>query len=167
MSNNNKEEFDISKVIELARVKKYEATVAGFAALDKIEKINIPKKLKTRKAAVQALYALSEGLIKYDYFTAEQRQKLDAEARKSDAPYKTSHSIPSAAPVVEEDLEEENIPEDEPKTDFFASSEDGEDGESEEADDEEEEDDDDDFDDDDSFDDDDEEEVVEPEEEEV
>ncbi|HMV42181.1 MAG TPA: DNA primase [Leptospiraceae bacterium] len=117
------QEFEIHKLIELARTKKYELAVAGFAALDKIDRVPVPKKLKTRKIAVQALYALSDGLVKYDYFTAEQRKKLQAEANMSDAPYKGFKGLfsNSAAPVVEEDIEEDYIPqEEEAKHDFVA-----------------------------------------------
>lgn len=154
------QEFEIGKLIELARHKKYELTSAGFAALDKIERVAVPKKLKTRKIAVQALYALSDGLIQYGYFSAEERKKLQAEANMSDAPYKGFKGLfsNSAAPVVEEDIEEDFIPqEEEAKHDYLAdgdgeeldSSLSEEEDEEEEDEDEEDEDDDDDLDDDD------------------
>ncbi len=120
------QEFEIGKLIELARHKKYELTSAGFAALDKIERIAVPKKLKTRKIAVQALYALSDGLVQYGYFSADERKKLHAEANMSDAPYKGFKGLfsNSAAPVVEEDIEEDFIPqEEEAKHDFVADGE--------------------------------------------
>lgn len=144
------QEFEIGKLIELARHKKYELTSAGFAALDKIERIAVPKKLKTRKIAVQALYALSDGMIKYDYFSPEERKKLQAEANMSDAPYKGGFkglfSNP-AAPVVEEDTEEDFIPqEEEAKHDFVAE---GDEMDSADADEEEDDEDDDDEDEDD------------------
>jgi hypothetical protein len=114
-------EFDVLRVVELARYKKYEITSAGFAALDKIDNIDsLPKKLKNRKPAVQALYAISEKLVNFDYFTPEQRKKLLQEAAMSDAPYKNKNIFSSSnAPVVEEDLEEEFIPQDEPKQNSF------------------------------------------------
>jgi len=147
------QEFEIGKLIELARHKKYELTSAGFAALDKIERIAVPKKLKTRKIAVQALYALSDGMVKYDYFSPEERKKLQAEANMSDAPYKGGFKglfSNSAAPVVEEDTEEDFIPqEEEAKHDFVADGD-----EMESADSDEEEDDDDDEDEDEEDDDD-------------
>lgn len=128
MSTNQNHEFDVLRVVELARHKKYEITSAGFAALDKIDKINnLPKKMKIRKPAVQALFAISEGLVKYDYFTPEQRRKLMQEAGMSNAPYKQVHN--ANAPVAEEDMEEEYIPEDEPKIVSNA----GEEGEFEET----------------------------------
>ena len=40
MSTNQNNEFDVLKVVELARLKKYEITSAGFAVLDKIDRIN-------------------------------------------------------------------------------------------------------------------------------
>jgi len=124
MSSNQNNEFDVLKVVELARHKKYEITSAGFAALDKIDKINsLPKKMRTRKPAVQALHAIAEGLVKYDYFTPEERRRLLQEAGMSDAPYRNSGV--ANAPVAEEDFEEEYIPEDEPKA-SSASDEEGE-----------------------------------------
>ncbi len=143
------QEFEIGKLIELARHKKYELTSAGFAALDKIERIAVPKKLKTRKIAVQALYALSDGLVQYGYFSADERKKLHAEANMSDAPYKGFKGLfsNSAAPVVEEDIEEDFIPqEEEAKHDYVA---DGEEIDSALSDEEEDDEDDDDEDDDD------------------
>jgi hypothetical protein len=126
MSTNQNNEFDVLKVVELARYKKYEITSAGFAVLDKIDRINsMPKKMKTRKPAVQALHALSDGLVKYDYFSIEERRKLMQEAGMSDAPYKQRGLFNNAnAPMAEEDLEEEYIPEDEPKP-ITVASEDG------------------------------------------
>ena len=124
MSSNQNHEFDVLKVVELARQNKYEITSAGFAALDKIEKINtLPKKMRTRKPAVQALFAISEGLVKYDYFSPEQRRKLMQEAGMSDAPFKFAHN--TNAPVAEEDMEEEDLPQEEPKVNS-SSDEDGE-----------------------------------------
>jgi hypothetical protein len=38
------QDFDIVKLIELSRHKKYESTIAGFGAIDKLERIAIPKK---------------------------------------------------------------------------------------------------------------------------
>jgi len=114
-------DFDILKLIELSRYKKYETTVAGFSVLDKIDKIDVPKKLRTRKYAVQALHALSEKLVQFDYFTAEQKKELAAEAAKSDAPYKGFKGLfaNTAAPVVEEETEEEFIPQEEERTPDF------------------------------------------------
>lgn len=114
-------DFDILKLIELGRYKKYETTVAGFSVLDKIDKIDIPKKLRTRKFAVQALHALSENLVQFSYFTPEQKLELAAEAAKSDAPYKGFKGLfaNTAAPVVEEETEEEFIPQEEEKTHDF------------------------------------------------
>ena len=158
----NTQEFEIGKLIELARHKKYELTSAGFAALDKIERIAVPKKLKTRKIAVQALHALSDGLVQYGYFSPEERKKLQAEANMSDAPYKGFKGLfsNSAAPVVEEDIEEDFIPqEEEAKHEFVGEGDDVEldaadsDEEDEDEDDEDEDEDDDDLEEDDEEDD--------------
>jgi hypothetical protein len=111
-NNNQQSDFDILKVIDIARTKKYEITSAGFAALDKIDKISFSKKMKIRKPAVQALYAITENLIQYEYFSPEERKKYVQEANMSDAPYSKGFKnlFPSSAPVAEEAMEEE-IPE--------------------------------------------------------
>lgn len=115
MSNNPIEDFNVFKVIELARYKKYEITVAGFNVLDKIDRVDVPKKLKTRKVAVQALYALSENLIKYDYIPLEEKKKLLQEISYQQSPRgKFGNIFTTDAPTVEESNEEENIPEEEP-----------------------------------------------------
>lgn len=115
---NNKEEFDVLKVVELARYKKYEVTSAGFAVIDKLDKIaTIPKKLRTRKNAVQALHVLAEGMLKYDYFSPEERKKLTQEAGMSDAPFKGPKGLfSSSAPVTEDDNDEESIPDEDVKS---------------------------------------------------
>ena len=120
-------EFDILSLIELAREKKYERTVAGFAILDKLEKIPLPKKVRAQKPSIQAIYALANDIIKYDYFTKEQKEELIKEATKSDAPYKKFSGLfgASSAPVIEEDTEEEYIPEEESKSPSFVDEDTG------------------------------------------
>jgi hypothetical protein len=122
----NKEDFDVLKVVELARYKKYEVTSAGFAVIDKLDKIaGIPKKLKTRKNAVQALHVLAEGMLKYDYFSPEERKKLIQEAGMSDAPFKGPKGLfTSSAPVTEDSNEEESIPDEDIKSSASAFDED-------------------------------------------
>jgi hypothetical protein len=107
------QDFKISKLIELARTNKYEMSCAGFAALDKIDKLPINQKYKTRKNAVQALIALSDGLIKFDYFSLEERKKLQIESGMSDAPFRSGGRNLFTAPKVQEDLEEDYIPQEE------------------------------------------------------
>jgi hypothetical protein len=119
------QEFEISKLIELARYKKYEMSCAGFAALDKIDKLPVAQKLKTRKIAVQALSVLSDNLIQYDYFSLEERKKLQQEAGMSDAPYKGFKNL-FTAPKAEEDLDEDYIPQEEEAKYDFVTDEDGE-----------------------------------------
>ena len=117
MNSNSQEEFDIVKLIELSRYKKYETTVAGFGALDKIDKLDIPKKLKTRKIAVQALHALSENLIQYDYISAEEKQQVEEKTSDTDENKKNLDALfSSPAPVAEEDTEEDELPLDEEKS---------------------------------------------------
>ena len=114
---NKKEDFDLLNLIEHVKTLKYEKTVVGFAVLDKLDKMQIPRKLKSRKPAVQAMYAITNNLIKYAYFTQEEKEKLDMEAAKSDAPYKKFTGLfnDTSAPQIEEDTEEEFIPEEEAK----------------------------------------------------
>lgn len=102
-------DFEISKLLELARTNKYEATVAMFEIIDQLEQIDISKKYLNRKPAVKAMAALSENLVKYDYISDEQRQALQEELNKSktraslDSVFKTSGS---AAPISDESEEE-------------------------------------------------------------
>lgn len=118
------QDFQISKLIELARTNKYEMSCAGFAALDKIDKLPVNQKYKTRKNAVQALIALSDGLIKFDYFSLEERKKLQIESGMSDAPFRNGGRNLFTAPKVVEDLEEDYIPQEE-ENEYFMN-EDGE-----------------------------------------
>ncbi|MCW7502950.1 DNA primase [Leptospira paudalimensis] len=144
MSQSHKEDFDIVSLIELCREKKYETCVAGFSAIDKIEKITLPKKLKNRKLTVQALYALTNDLVQWKYLSSEEKALLQAEKDKLAGV--TSTSGTSFAPHAEEDIEEDFIPEEEAKKPEFEDGyedEFGDDSEEEEEDDE-----DDDFDDD-------------------
>jgi hypothetical protein len=111
MSQASKEDFDIVSLIELCREKKYETCVAGFGAIDKIEKITLPKKLKNRKLTVQALYALTNDLIQWKYLSKEEREKIQEEKDKISGVSSTQGS--SFAPHAEEDTDEDFIPEEE------------------------------------------------------
>ncbi len=73
------QEFSIPKLLELTENGKYATTAAGFKAIDLLEQIEIPKKLRHRKAAVQALYTLSNKIAQWDYISDEQRQALQEE----------------------------------------------------------------------------------------
>lgn len=113
MSSNKEKDFDILKVVELARYKKYEITVAGFAAIDKIDKIPIPKKWKSRKIAIQALYALSENLVKYKYLTKEEKKKIAEEVQKRTPSHMARAQnlfAPVTAPLSADESEEEELP---------------------------------------------------------
>ena len=60
-------EIEISKVLGLSKSKKYEITCASFDLVDHIFKVEIPRSMKHRKLAVQAMNMLSEGHIQYGY----------------------------------------------------------------------------------------------------
>ncbi|MBE7437557.1 MAG: hypothetical protein HS115_03805 [Spirochaetales bacterium] len=105
-------DFDITKLLDLTRESKYATTVAAFEAIDLLEQINVPRKYRSRKPAIQALYALSDGLIRYDYISDEQRTALDEELKSSKARlalnnmFKSADSIAPAVAEEEGDLEE-------------------------------------------------------------
>jgi hypothetical protein len=111
MSQSHKEDFDIVSLIELCRERKYETCVAGFGAIDKIDKITLPKKLKNRKLTVQALYALTNDLIQWKYLSKEEREKIQEEKDKIAGVSSTQGT--SFAPHAEEDIDEDFIPEEE------------------------------------------------------
>ncbi|AYV54142.1 DNA primase [Leptospira kmetyi] len=168
---NQNSEFDIVTLIELAKRNKYERAVAGFHTLDRIERLELPKKIKARKLAVQAMFALASEEVQYQYFTREERIQLDQEANLSNASYSKFNGLFEApqAPIAEEDTEEDFIPEEAPRPildgDEDEDSLDGDEDEDEDEEDDEDEDDEDE-DDDDLEDDEDEEEEEETEKEE-
>ncbi|EKQ92992.1 hypothetical protein LEP1GSC101_3764 [Leptospira borgpetersenii str. UI 09149] len=143
---NQNSEFDIVTLIELAKRNKYEKAVAGFHTLDRIERLELPKKIKSRKLAVQAMFALASEEVQY--FTKEERIKLDQEANLSNESYSKFNGLFEApqAPIAEEDTEEDFIPEEAPRPilDGDEEDEDSLDDDDEEEDDDEEDDDEDD-----------------------
>ncbi len=143
---NQNSEFDIVTLIELAKRNKYERAVAGFHTLDRIERLELPKKIKARKLAVQAMFALASEEVQYQYFTKEERIQLDREANLTNESYSKFNGLFEApqAPIAEEDTEEDFIPEETPRPIL-----DGEDDEDEDSLDEEDDDDDEDEDEDD------------------
>ncbi|EMI62301.1 DNA primase [Leptospira interrogans] len=143
---NQNSEFDIVTLIELAKRNKYERAVAGFHTLDRIERLELPKKIKARKLAVQAMFALASEEVQYQYFTKEERIQLDREANLTNESYSKFNGLFEApqAPIAEEDTEEDFIPEEAPRPIL-----DGEDDEDEDSLDEEDDDDDEDEDEDD------------------
>ncbi|MDV6234878.1 DNA primase [Leptospira ellisii] len=166
---NQNPEFDIVTLIELAKRNKYERAVAGFQTLDRIERLELPKKIKARKLAVQAMYALSSEEVQYQYFTREERVKLDQEANISNASYSKFNGLfeTPQAPIAEEDTEEDFIPEEAPRPILDGDEdEDGLDNDDDEDEDEDDDDDEDEDDDDDLDEDEDEEEEEESEKEE-
>ena len=67
LSIHNMKELEISKVLNLTKTQKYEMACATFDLVDHIFKVDIPRSLKHRKLAVQAISLLSDGLIQYGY----------------------------------------------------------------------------------------------------
>ncbi|WP_232617248.1 DNA primase [Leptospira kirschneri] len=114
---NQNSEFDIVTLIELAKRNKYERAVAGFHTLDRIERLELPKKIKARKLAVQAMFALANEEVQYQYFTKEERIQLDKEANLTNESYSKFNGLFEApqAPIAEEDTEEDFIPEEAPR----------------------------------------------------
>lgn len=109
------QDFDIVKLIELARHKKYETTVAGFAVIDKLDRVAIPKKLKSRKIAVQSLFAMSENLVQMKFLTKDEKQKIAEELAKRNSHHNSRNQpifAPTAAPLSSEESEEDELPAD-------------------------------------------------------
>ncbi len=129
MTQNQNSEFDIVTLIELAKKNKYERTVAGFQVLDRIERLELPKKIKGRKLAVQAMFALANEDVQYKYVTKEERTIIEQEAQNTGASYSQFNGLFEApqAPIAEEDMEEDFIPEEAAKP--LMDMEDGEEGE--------------------------------------
>ncbi|MCR1792593.1 DNA primase [Leptospira sp. WS58.C1] len=130
MTQNQNSEFDIVTLIELAKKNKYERAVAGFQILDRIDRLELPKKIKGRKLAVQAMFALANEEVQYKYVTKEERATIEAEAQGNGATYSQFNGLFEApqAPIAEEDMEEDFIPEEAAKP--LMDMEDGEEGES-------------------------------------
>ncbi|MEQ8349914.1 MAG: DNA primase [Leptospiraceae bacterium] len=146
-------EFEIFKLLEITRNDKYATAVAAFEVIDQAERLDIPRKWKNRKPAVQAMMALSEDMIRYSFITDEARQQLREELQDEDS-IEAMDILTSAAPVTddsEEDLDE--IGETEPVDVLSEGTEDAEDSDDSDDDDDDDDDDSDDSDDDDDSDD--------------
>ncbi|MEQ9363852.1 MAG: hypothetical protein RIF32_06405 [Leptospirales bacterium] len=76
-------DFEISKLLDLSREKKYATTVAAFEVIDMLEQIDIPRKMANRKPAVKAMNALFEQTVQWDYIGDEAREALAAELENS------------------------------------------------------------------------------------
>ncbi|RME93209.1 MAG: hypothetical protein D6767_01490 [Candidatus Hydrogenedentota bacterium] len=72
-------EIEISKVIHLAEGNKYEKSCATFDLVDHIYKVDMPKSLRGRKPAVQAMTLLAEGIIKYGYEDSSEKSSSEEE----------------------------------------------------------------------------------------
>jgi len=80
-------EIEISKILGLSKSKKYEITCASFDVVDHIFKVEIPRSMKHRKLAVQAMNMLAEGHIQYGYEKSRPDPKtLDATSAEAEAP---------------------------------------------------------------------------------
>ncbi|EKQ82024.1 hypothetical protein LEP1GSC064_0020 [Leptospira kirschneri serovar Grippotyphosa str. Moskva] len=103
----------------------------------------MPKKIKARKLAVQAMFALANEEVQYQYFTKEERIQLDKEANLTNESYSKFNGLFEApqAPIAEEDTEEDFIPEEAPRPIL-----DGEEDDDDDEDDDNEDEDEDDFD---------------------
>ena len=146
-------EFEISKLLKIVANNKYEATVAAFEAINHIDKLTFTKKEMTRKPAIRALIAMSNGSLQYDYISDETRMNLEDELRNRARQQNESainavfNTIDSSAPIadeLDEDLDEigETAPV-EVFSDLSSDSEDDDDSDEEEDDDDDDDDEDD------------------------
>lgn len=60
-------DIEIAKVLYLAKNHKYEVACASFDLVDHIFKVEVPKNVKGRKPAVQAMSLIAENQIQYGY----------------------------------------------------------------------------------------------------
>ncbi len=70
-------DIEIAKVLYLSRNHKYETAVAAFDAVDHIFKLDVPRNLRTRKLAVQAMSLMADGVIRYGYDGASKATLVD------------------------------------------------------------------------------------------
>lgn len=77
-------DMEISKVLYLARNKKYEVAVAAFDAVDHIYKVDVPRSLRSRKLAVQAMSLISDSQLKYGYDNPEGTEGVADSASSSE-----------------------------------------------------------------------------------
>lgn len=105
-------EFQISELLKITAQNKYATAVAAFEVVDNAHMLDLPPKWATRKAAVQAMMALSRDVVRFDFISDEQRKKLEAELQvnthrnSAEALFRGS---PTSAPVAadsEDDLDE-------------------------------------------------------------
>lgn len=105
-------EFQISELLKITAQNKYAAAVAAFEVVDNAHMLDLPPKWGTRKAAVQAMMALSRDVVQFDFISDEQREKLEAELQISthrDSAEALFRGSPASAPVLadsEDDLDE-------------------------------------------------------------
>ncbi len=106
--------IEISEILNLSKEKKFEVTCASFDVVDHIFKIDIPKPLRNRKLAVQAMSLLLNGNIQYGY-EKEQEVKLPVnEIDKEEDPKNEEiiSSKPAEVQSVDQPVASENENED-------------------------------------------------------
>lgn len=64
-------DIEIAKVLYLAKNKKYEVTCAAFDLVDHMPKVEVPRLLKGRKLAVQAMSLIADEQVNYGYENEE------------------------------------------------------------------------------------------------
>ena len=64
-------DIEIAKVLYLAKNKKYEVTCAAFDLVDHMPKVEMPRLLKGRKLAVQAMALIADEQVNYGYENEE------------------------------------------------------------------------------------------------
>jgi hypothetical protein len=121
-------EFQISELLKITEQNKYAAAVAAFEVVDSLHMLDLPSKWSTRKAAVQAMMALSRDVVRFGFISDDQRKKLEAELQASShrnsaealfrgataaAPVAadSSDELDEIGPVIEEEMigDDENV----------------------------------------------------------
>lgn len=145
--------FEIQKLLSITAENKYATAVAAFEIIDQLPTLELPKKWKNRKPAVQAMMAISDDMVKYGYIEDSQRTALDEELGIVTGGGASFATETGSAPAVEEEDEDlDEIGETAP-VEKFAEESDYDDSDEDDSDSDDEDDSDDDSDEDDSDDD--------------
>ena len=75
----NMRDIEIAKILYLAKNKKYEVTCAAFDLVDHMPKVEIPRILKGRKLAVQAMSLIADEQVNYGYENEEMAPVSESE----------------------------------------------------------------------------------------
>ena len=95
-------QIDISKILNLTDKNKFEITCAAFDAVDHVLKLDIPKSLKGRKSAVQAISLLADNQLKYGY---DKTTMLNSENTKDHIDASDSEKVSDASESTESEKE--------------------------------------------------------------